>query len=69
MAPPQSSTAKPGSGSTNRGFATLDPERQGAPPRAKPVPPRDASPRAQPPAPPLRRRTHPEEAEPAPEPR
>ena len=32
-----------GSGSTNRGFATLDPERQGAPPRQKPPAPRDPS--------------------------
>lgn len=69
MAPPQSSTPRPGSGSTNRGFATLDPERQGAPPRVKPVPPRGASPRAQPPAPLPRRRTDPEESEPAQEPR
>ena len=29
-----------GSGSTNRGFATLDPERQGAPPRQKAPAPR-----------------------------
>jgi hypothetical protein len=40
------------SGSTNRSFATRDPERQGAPPRQKAPSPRSLQVRPVPPAPP-----------------
>jgi len=64
MAQPQGRRPEPvGSGSTNRGFATLDPERQGAPPRPKAPAPRGPQLRPAPGAPAQRQRVEREEPE------